>query len=65
MTTQQRNILESFIMQNRKVCWESEYEQDEQCLGEKKVFLFMQDVFNNPERYGLKKNEQEPQTPVP
>ena len=34
--------LESFIEQNRKICWESEYENDEYCIGENKVRQFFE-----------------------
>ena len=40
--TQQK--LEQFIKQNRKICWESEYENDEYCIGENKVRQFFESI---------------------
>lgn len=34
--------LENFIKQNRKICWESEYENGEYCIGENKVKQFFE-----------------------
>jgi len=34
--------LENFIKQNRKICWESEYENGEYCIGENKVRQFVE-----------------------
>ncbi|MBK7381694.1 MAG: hypothetical protein IPJ03_22400 [Ignavibacteriales bacterium] len=35
-----KDKLEEFIKQNRKICWESEYQNGEYCIGENKVRQF-------------------------
>lgn len=37
-----RKELEQFIKENRKTCWESDYENGEYCLGENKVIAFVE-----------------------
>ena len=34
--------LEDFISQNRKICWESHFEEGEYCIGENKVREFVE-----------------------
>lgn len=36
------NDLKSFVQENRRICWEAEYEGDEFCIGEEKVKEFFE-----------------------
>ena len=35
--------LEDFIKQNRKICWEAEFQNGEFCIGENKVREFLKE----------------------
>lgn len=38
----QNNKIEMFIQQNRKICWEAEYQNGEYCIGENALLKFVQ-----------------------
>src|SRR5882724_11054846 len=40
--TAEEKLLDSFIVHNRKNCWEEEYQRGEYCLGEEKVKKFVE-----------------------
>lgn len=45
-------IVEKFITENRKICWEAEFEKGEYCIGENNVRkligkLICRNMFNN------------------
>jgi len=42
--------IEIFIQQNRKNCWENEYENGEYCIGEKTVLKFIKSIQQENER---------------
>jgi hypothetical protein len=42
--------LDFFIEQNRKICWEAEYEKGEYCIGEQKVKKFFTALREENER---------------